>query len=207
MNRIVSRESPVERLRRKARRQRIITPHDVKRARIPRSALYRLVDRGELERISRGVYRLPSEAVTEHHSLALVAARVPTGIICLLSALRFHDMTTLDPPAVWLGVSRNSHSPHIAEVAVEVVRLTGHALTAGIDRHSIEGVPVKITSPARTVVDCFRFRSKVGIDVAIDALKSAVFDRRCTPAELAQLARLLRVRTVMAPYLEFIAAL
>lgn len=137
---------------------------------------------------------------SEHHTLAEVAKRVPKGIVCLLTALRFHSIGTQHPREVWLAVDRRAAIPRIDFTPVRIMRISGAALTAGIDEHDIEGVDVRITGPARTVVDCFKFRNKIGIDVAVEALREYRRLRKGTVDELWQQADRLRMTRVMRPY-------
>lgn len=166
----------------------------------------RLTGRGELTRLGRGLYAPASAAPTEHHTLAEVAKRVPRGVICLLTALRFHGIGTQHPREVWLAVDRRAGVPRIDVAPVRVVRLSGAALTTGIDEHEVEGVSVRVTSPARTVVDCFRFRNKIGVDVAVEALKDYRRLRKGTADELWRQADQLRMTRVMRPYWDAVAS-
>lgn len=160
----------------------------------------RLTRQGRLTRLGRGLYAAASMVPTEHHTLAEVAKRVPKGIVCLLTALRFHSIGTQNPRDVWLAVDRRAAIPKIDFTPVRIVRISGAALTAGIDEHDIEGVTVRVTSPARTVVDCFKFRNKIGIDVAVEALREYRRLRKGTVDELWRQADPLRMTRVMRPY-------
>jgi predicted transcriptional regulator of viral defense system len=160
---------------------------------------------GELTRLGRGLYAPASFAPGEHHTLAEVAKRVPRGIICLLTALRFHAIGTQHPREVWLAVDRRAGVPRLDIAPIRVVRVSGAALTAGIDEHEVEGVTVRVTSPARTVVDCFRFRSKIGVDVAVEALRDYRRLRKGTVDDLWRRADKLRMTRVMRPYWDAIA--
>lgn len=160
----------------------------------------RLTRQGRLTRLGRGLYAAASMVPTEHHTLAEVAKRVPKGIVCLLTALRFHSIRTQNPRDVWLAVDRRAAIPKIDFTPVRIVRISGAALTAGIDEHDIEGVTVRVTSPARTVVDCFKFRNKIGIDVAVEALREYRRLRKGTVDELWRQADRLRMTRVMRPY-------
>jgi len=144
----------------------------------------------------------PEAELTEHHSLAEACKLVPHGVICLLSALRFHGMTTQAPHEVWMAIDRKARKPQTDSLALRIVRFPIQALRLGIERHEIEGVDVVLTSPARTVVDCFRYRNKVGLDVAVEALRDYRRMKAGTIDELWEAAGLRRVRTVMRPYLE-----
>jgi predicted transcriptional regulator of viral defense system len=160
----------------------------------------RLSRKGELNRLGRGLYAPASFARSEHHTLAEVAKRVPKGVVCLLTALRFHAIGTQHPREVWLSVDRRAGIPRIDVAPVRLVRLSGAALSTGIDEHDVEGVAVRITSPARTVVDCFRFRNKIGVDVAVEALRDYRCLRKGTVDELWRQAHQLRMTRVMRPY-------
>ncbi len=160
----------------------------------------RLVSQGLLSRLGRGLYAPASAVPGEHHTLAEVAKRVPKGIVCLLTALRFHALGTQHPREVWLAVDRRAAVPKLDVAPARIVRISGAALTAGIDEHEIEGVAVRMTSPARTVVDCFKFRNKTGVDVAVEALRDYRRLRKGTVDELWRHAGQLRMTRVMRPY-------
>lgn len=178
-----------------------VRARDLDRANIPRSYLQRLCDRGLLERVDRGLYRLVDAPVTELSSLADVAVRVPHSTVCLLSALQVHGLTTEVPYAVWIMLALNARMPTIANPVVEVVRASGRSLTTGVETRNIEGVDVRITTPPKTVADCFRYRSRVGLDVALEAMRDYL--RRGESIDsLVQAARDDRVFSVMRPYLE-----
>ena len=164
--------------------------------------LSRLVEEGMLERVSHGCYRLASEEASEHHALALAAARVPAGVICLLSALQFHGIGTQLPSEVWMALDRRARRPQIDWPPLRVVRSSGLALTAGIEEHPIEGRTVRVYNLAKTVADCFKYRNKIGLDVALEALKEGWRLRRITLADLNEFARIDRVQNVMRPYIE-----
>lgn len=183
-------------------RQGPIRARDLEREGIPRAYLGRLCDRGLLERVDRGLYRLADGAVTELTSLADVSKRVPHAIICLLSALQMHGMTTEVPHAVWILIDRNARKPAISWPKLEVVRASGAALEHGTLTREIEGVVVRFTSPAKTVADCFRFRRHVGLEVAIEALREYLSKRKGTVDALVDAARADRIYSFMRPYLE-----
>jgi predicted transcriptional regulator of viral defense system len=164
-----------------------------------------LVDQGILEKASRGLYIVRSAGVTENRTLAEVGKRVPHGVICLLSALRFHDLTTQSPHEVWIALERSAWSPKLEHLNLRIVRFSGNAFEEGHQEHIIEGVPVQITSPAKTIADCFKYRNKIGIDVALEALREVRRKRLCTMGELMRFARICRVANVMKPYLESVA--
>ncbi|MPZ20226.1 MAG: transcriptional regulator [Luteitalea sp.] len=166
----------------------------------------RLARHGHLTRLGRGLYTAASAVPTEYQTLAEVTKRVPKGIVCLLTALRFHAIGTQHPREVWLAVDRRAAIPKIDVAPVRIVRLSGAALTAGIDQHEIEGVTIRVTSPARTVVDGFKFRNKIGIDVAVEALRDYRRLRKGTVDELWRQADQLRMTRVIRPYWDAIAS-
>jgi predicted transcriptional regulator of viral defense system len=195
-------KSERQRLLKVIREQGIVRPRDVERYKVPRSCFQRLHREGVLDRLSRGVYALADAEPTEHHSLAEACKRVPHGVVCLLSALRFHGLTTQAPFEVWLAIDRKARRPRVDHPPLHVVRFSGAALTEGVEEHTIEGVPVRVTTPARTVVDCFAYRNKIGLDVALEALRDGWRQRKATMDELHRAAQARRMANVMRPYLE-----
>lgn len=188
-----------------ASRNGVLRPSDLRDLAIPRVYLSRLVEQGLLMRTGRGLY-VPADAdLTEHHSLAEASRRVPRGIVCLLSALDYHGMTSQLPHEVWLAIDRKARLPVVDSPRVRIVRFSGEAMTAGVIEVTIEGVPVKLTDPARTVADCFKYRHKIGVDVAVEALRAFLRDRRGTIEALYGYARLDRVAKVLQPYVESLA--
>lgn len=180
----------------------ILSPRDLQALNIPASYLHRLYKQGLVVRLERGLYALPSLNITEHHSLALVGKRIPDGIVCLLSALQFHDLTTQNPTRVWLALPNKKRKPQMTYPPLRFIRLSGEALLAGIEEHRIEGVTVKIYNPAKTVADCFKYRHKIGLDVAIEALQTCRAEKKCSGDALWHYAKICRVSRVMSPYLE-----
>jgi predicted transcriptional regulator of viral defense system len=180
----------------------LVRPRDLVSRGIPRVTLTRLVRAGQLERIGRGLYALPSRDVTEHQGLAETAKRVPRGVVCLLSALRFHGLTTQEPFEVWLAIDRKARRPQQDHPPLRIVRFNLRALVDGVEEHELEGVKVRVTSPARTVADCFRYRAKIGLDVAIEALRDYRQSARGSIDDLWAAAEVARVRSVLRPYLE-----
>ena len=185
----------------------VARPRDLERRGIPHAYLQRLTAQGLLERSARGLYRLADSDVTEFHSLAEVSKRVPQGIVCLLSALRFHNLTTQAPFEVWLALPTQARRPQTTELPIHVVHFSGDALTAGVEEHTIEGVPVRVYNPAKTVADCFKYRNKIGLDVALEALRETWRERRATMDDLWRYGRVCRVANVMRPYLESLETL
>jgi predicted transcriptional regulator of viral defense system len=180
----------------------VIRPKDLEKHGIPKEYLWQFYRKGKLQRSGRGLYYLSTARMTEHHSLAEAAKRIPRGVVCLLSALRFHQLTTLSPFEVWIAIDRKAHKPESDAVPLHIVRFSGQALTTGIEEHQIEGVLVKVYSPAKTVADCFKYRNKIGLDVAIEALRDCLKKRRATIDEIWKYAKICRVTRVMQPYLE-----
>ena len=188
-----------------AREAGVIRPRDLEAAGIPGSYLSRLAHAGELDRVGRGLYILTGASPTEHRSLAEVAKRAPRGVICLLSALRFHELTTQAPFEVWLAIGQKDRTPRPNGTRLRIVRVSGESRDAGVETHVVEGVPVRIYGVAKTVADCFKFRNKIGTDIAVEALRDCLEQRRCTPDELSEYARVCRVSRVMRPYMEALA--
>ncbi len=153
-------------------------------------------------RHARGVYALADSSVTEHHSLAVAAKLVPRGVVCLLSALRFRGLTTQDPHEIWMAIDFKAHKPSLKSPALRIVRFSGQALLEGIETPLIEGVLVRIYCPAKTVADCFKHRNKIGIDLAIEALRDILRMRKATVDDVHQLPTVCRVAKVIRPYLE-----
>ena len=182
-----------------------VRARDLEHRRIPRIYLQRLVARGELVKHGRGIYGLPDSDVTEHHSLAQACKRVPRGVVCLLTALRYHGLTTQTPFEIWMALDRTAWAPRVKEPKLHVVRFSGTAMTAGIEKATIEGVSVSVYGVAKTVADCFKYRNKIGLDVAMEALRDAWRQKRCTMDELFRYAEICRVANVMRPYLEMLA--
>lgn len=182
-----------------------VRTRDLDEAGIPRAYLRRLCDRGLLEQVDRGLYRLADSSVTELSSLAEVSKRVPHAIICLLSALQVHDMTTEAPHAVWVLIDRHARLPKVASPRIEIVRASGAAREHGVETRVIDGVSVQITTPAKTVADCFRYRRHIGLDVALAALKDFLEKRKGSIDALVEAARADRIYTFMRPYLEALA--
>lgn len=180
----------------------VLRSRDLESLGIWRATLGKLVESGLIGRIGRGLYSLPDGEIGEHHTLAEVGKRVPKGIVCLISALRFHGLTTQQSPDVWLAIDGKAREPKPDSLSIRVVRSSGKILQAGREEHTIEGVKVNIYCPAKTVADCFKFRNKIGLDVALEALRESWREKRCTMDEFLRYARICRVENVMRPYLE-----
>jgi predicted transcriptional regulator of viral defense system len=183
----------------------IVRPVDLEKQGVPRAQLYELLRTGMVERQGRGLYVAKGHRYTADHALAQVAKRVPGGVVCLLSALRFHDLTTQLPAEVWVALPEKARRPRLDYPRLRVARFSGAALSEGIERHTTEGVEVRVYSAAKTVADCFKYRNKIGIDVAVEALKDFTRTHRGGANDLARFARICRVSRVMQPYLDAIA--
>jgi predicted transcriptional regulator of viral defense system len=196
------RTTPSQKILVLAKRSGVLRPKDLDPLGIPHAYLQRLVEAGDLERIGRGLYTIPGAKVTEHHSLVEAARRVPHGVVCLLSALRFHGLTTQAPFEVWIAVDANARTPRVDHPPLRVVRMTKTPREAGIELHRIEGVSVRIYSAPKSVADCFKFRNKIGMDVALEALRDYWRGRRRNADALWGYAKVCRVANVMRPYIE-----
>jgi predicted transcriptional regulator of viral defense system len=203
---ITKRSDPLQQIVRLARRRGILRPRDLAPLDIPRRHLTRLADEGVLLRSGRGLYALASADVSENHSLAEACKRVSGGIVCLLSALRFHELTTQNPWEVWMAITPASRKPKVDHPPLRIVRFSGKAFVEGVERHRIEGVDVRIYSAAKTVADCFKYRNKIGVDVAVQALRDAWQKRKITAAQISHFAEVCRVTNVMQPYLDSLLA-
>jgi predicted transcriptional regulator of viral defense system len=180
----------------------MVRPRDIEAIGLPREYLVRLHRQGKLNRSGRGIYTLSNATVTERHSYAEVAKRVPEAIICLLSALTFHQITTQSPASVWIALGKGARTPALISPSLRIIRLSGQSLTEGIENHKVEGVPIRVYSAAKTVADCFKFRNKIGLDVAIEALKDSLRQRKANINEIYRFAKMCRVSNVIRPYME-----
>ena len=188
-----------------ARQMGIIRPRDIEAAGISREYLLRLYRKGYLTRVGRGLYSIPGTLTSESLELAQVAKRVPNAVVCLISALQFHDLTTQIPLRVWIAIENKKWEPELDYPPIELVRLFGPAFRFGVEEHEVNRVPVKVYNPAKTVADCFKFRNKIGMDVALEALRETWRSRKATMDELWEASKVCRVANVMRPYLEAIA--
>jgi predicted transcriptional regulator of viral defense system len=165
-----------------------------------------MVAEGCIERVGPGLYRLADVEASEMETIAMVASAVPKAIVCLLSALRIHEIGTQSPHQVWLAIDRKARKPTRLPVRTSIVRFSGQMLTYGVITQTMQGVNVRLTNPARTVVDCFRYRNKIGLDVGMEALRDAMHLGKATVSEIDRAAEVCRIRTVIGPYLEAILA-
>lgn len=184
------------------REQGVIHLQDVKARGLSPASLYWLQRKGQIVRADRGRYVLPELPATEHHTLAQASQRVPNAVACLLTALRYHGLTTQAPFEIWLAIENKAWQPTHTGLPLRFIRFSGDAFTMGVELHVVEAVEVKVYGVAKTVADCFKYRHKVGLDVAIEALRDTLRQRRATVDELWQSAAICRVQTVMRPYLE-----
>jgi predicted transcriptional regulator of viral defense system len=185
-------------------RRGLVRPRDLEKVGLPTAVLYRLRDRGEVEQVGRGLFRHPDALITEKHTYAEAAKLVPAGVVCLLSAVAFHEIGTQMPHEVWLALRAHSKRPTVTAVPLRVVWFSGDAFTEGVETRVVEGVKVRVYSPAKTIADLFKFRNKLGVDVAVEALRDAWSRRLVTMEEMLRFAEVCRVDKVMRPYLESI---
>ncbi len=183
----------------------VVRPKDLAVHGIAPVYLRRLLDRGLVTQAARGVYRLPTRKLSVHHDLATVSKLIPHGVVCLLSALNFHGLLA-DPPAlVWVAVDRKARRPTIEGLPLRVVRFSDVSLKTGVEHHVIEGVSVPITNPVKSVLDAIRYRGKIGVDTALDALRGCLKQRKCPMEDLLKYAKVCRVQSIVSRYLEALA--
>lgn len=194
--------SPTDKLLRLAAERQIVRTQDASDLGVPRNYLGRLVRKGLLKKVRRGLYTSPHYSGTEHVTVVEASYQLPKGVICLLSALRFHNFTSQSPHEVWMAIGQKSWAPRMSSPVIRLVRMSGQTLRFGIQEHKIAGTMIRVFSPAKTVADCFKFRNKIGIDVAIEALKESRHAKKATMDELWAAAKVCRVANVMRPYME-----
>ena len=198
------RRTPRERILQLAQHKGFVGAGEIASLGIHTQLLSRLVSDGTLERVARGCYRPADGVVSEHHCVAPAAAAVPKGVLCLISALGFHGIGTQLPAEIWLAIDRKSRRPALRYPPLRVVRFTGRALTSGVEIHKLDGQRVRVFGVAKTLADCFKYRNKIGLDVALEALRECRRDQRASSDELWHHAKICRVANVMRPYLESI---
>ena len=184
----------------------LFRPRDLERFGLTRDTLRGMLRRGEVEPVARGVYRVSGAPLTAHETLAAVCLRVPQAVVCLLSALSFHAIGTQIPPEVWIYIDRKARVPKLSGLPVRVVPVPPRMTTFDVEDQEVDGVCVRVTSPSRTVADCFRFRRLVGLDVALEALKDVLRSRRVTIDEIVHASRIVGVESEIQPYLEAVLA-
>jgi predicted transcriptional regulator of viral defense system len=189
-----------------ATQRRMLRAADVREHGWSPQLLLSLHQAGKLQRVSRGLYSLPNTEISEHQVLMEVCQRVPKAVVCLLSALHFHEVGTQIPHEVWIALPEGRQAPTLDYPPLRIARLRGTAYTEGIQTVIAHGAPIRVYGVAKTVTDCFKFRNKIGLDVAIEALKDAWRGRKVTIAELTHFARINRVENIMRPYLEVVVA-
>ena len=197
-------QGKADKLLKLVQRRHVVRPRDLDAAGIPRNYLARLVRKGKLLKLDRGLYAAPSLPASEHISLLEVSRRAPKAIICLLSALRFYEIGTQMPSEVWIAVHFKARAPRITSPPIRIVHLSDAVLRYGVEEKEINGGMIRVFSPAKTVADCFKFRNKIGIDVALEALRDCYRQKKTSMDELWEAAKVCRVANVMKPYLEFL---
>lgn len=185
-----------------AKQKGILRASDITEAGLSRNHLYRLCRDGLLKKTARGLYVLPDAEASEHIALAELAKRTPRAVVCLVSALNFHGITTQLPHEIWIALPRGSWHPRMDYPPINLTYMSADAFSFGIQEHNLNGVFVKVYSPAKTVADCFKFRNKIGLDVAIEALRETWHSRKATMDELMEAAKICKVSMVMRPYIE-----
>jgi predicted transcriptional regulator of viral defense system len=195
---------PAQRILDLARRKGMLRPGDLEGVGAARVMLTRMTASGQLEKVGRGLYRLPGTSASEHETLTTVAARVPQAVFCLLTALQFHGLTTQLPRQVWIAMPRGSHVPKLDYPPVKMVQFTGEAYTEGVEVFERDQVSLRVYGVAKTVADCFKHRNKIGLDVALEALRDARSQKKASADDLWRFAKICRVANVMRPYLEAI---
>jgi predicted transcriptional regulator of viral defense system len=184
----------------------VFRSRDLDKLELSRAWLRAMLRTGAVDQIGRGLYRYHAVEPTELETVATICARVPNAIVCLLSALLIHRIGTQLPSEIWIALDNKARKPRIEDFPVRIVRFSGPMLRYGIEERVAQGVTIRITSPARTVVDCFRYRNKLGLDVALEALKDAIQQRRATVDAITRAAECCRAGTVIKPYLEMVLA-
>jgi predicted transcriptional regulator of viral defense system len=187
-------------------RHGLLSPRDLKRLPTAKVYLSRLAKSGRIQQFGRGVYAAAGHVPTRFHSYAVACKRSPEAVVCLLSALAFHELTTQSPGRVWLAIGPKTWPPHMTVPRIRIVRYSEESFREGIEIHSLEGVKVRVYGVAKTVADLFKFRNKVGLDVAMEALRECLKQKRCSPDDLLRYARICRVERIMRPYLEMAVA-
>ncbi|MFC1617503.1 type IV toxin-antitoxin system AbiEi family antitoxin domain-containing protein [Candidatus Margulisiibacteriota bacterium] len=186
------------------KKQQIIRPRDLKQIGVPPVSLSRMLKHNLIQKIGRGLYASIDYSIEETQDLVEVVKRVPSGIICLLSALQYYNISTQNPFEVWIAIENKAHMPLIDNPPIRVLRFSGKALNEGINKVNIKGVEVKIYSLEKTIVDCFKYRNKIGIDVCIEALKDALRQKKISLNKLSHFAKICRVTNILNPYIEAI---
>ncbi len=195
-------DTQTQRVMNLARQKVMLRPSHLQEIGIARVVLARLTAAGQLEKVGRGLYRLPDAPVLEQESLATIAVKVPQAVFCLLTALQIHELTTELPRQVWIAMPQGSHTPKIDYPPVKMVQFTGEAFSQGVEVIQADRVALRVYGVAKTVADCFKHRNKIGLNVAIEALRDALAQKKTTANDLWRFAKICRVANVMRPYLE-----
>lgn len=183
-------------------KQKLVRSKDLKEHSVSRSHLWNLAKVGKIERVGHGLYRAKNAPISAHETLLEVAKRVPAGVLCLSSALRYHELTTESPFEIWLAIERDMWTPKMEFPPLRVVHFSPDTFKFGVETHSEDGGSFRVYSPAKTVADCFKFRSKIGMETAIEALRSAYKEKKASIDEISRAAKVCRVVNVMRPYME-----
>lgn len=186
------------------KKKQFLRPRDLDALNISREYLNKLYTEGVLDRPSRGLYVLPDSEPSEHRTIVEACKLIPKGIVCLLTALRIHELTTQSPFEVWMAIGEKARRPKIDYPPLRIVRHSGQSLLYGIETRKVEGIKVSVYSPAKTVADCFKYRNKIGLDVAIEALRDCRHQKKATNDEIWRAAKVCRMANVMRPYMESI---
>ncbi|HMO12688.1 MAG TPA: type IV toxin-antitoxin system AbiEi family antitoxin domain-containing protein [Pirellulaceae bacterium] len=198
-------ESQKDRILKLLKTRGVLRPRDLDSLNVSREYLNKLYAQGILDRPSRGLYSLPETAPSEYRSYVEACQRVPHGIICLLSALRFHDLTTQSPFEIWMAIGEKARHPRVDYPILRIFRFSAGSLSFGVQKKQVEGITIQVYSPAKTVADCFKYRNKIGLDVAIEALRDCRAKRAATNDQLWEAAKICRMTNVMRPYLEAVS--
>jgi len=187
------------------RQRGMLRSGDLDAIQVPRVVLTRMTSSGLLERVGRGLYRLPGQSGSEQESLVTIATKVPQAVFCLLTALQFHELTTQLPRQVWIAMPRGSHTPKIDYPPIKMIQYADNAFSEGVEVIERDRIKLRVFSVAKTVADCFKHRNKIGLDVALEALRDARAQKKATADDLWRYAKICRVANVMRPYMEAIA--
>ncbi len=196
-------QTQIDKIIRMVKKQGTVSAATLTKAGISSGILCYMANKGMLRRVSRGVYALPDYEPV-HETFSSVALKIPNGVICLLSALQFHELTTQMPYETWVAIEKGSNYPRNLKIPVRIIQLTGENFSTGIQTFTEDGIKIKVYNPAKTVVDCFRFRNKIGTEVAVEALRDTLKQKKATSDEIWEYARRCRIARVMRPYMEAI---
>ena len=196
-------QTHVEKIIKMLKKQNTVTSADVRKAGISPGLLCYMKDMGMLRRIAHGVYILP-EHIPSNETFVEASLTIPGGVICLLSALQYHELTTQMPGEVWMAIKTGSYYPRNSQMPIKIIQLSDKNFSAGIETRDENGIKIRVYSPAKTIVDCFRFRNKIGTDIAIEALRDAVRQKKAASDEIWEYARQCRMTKIMRPYMETI---